>query len=73
MNWISAEERLPENKGEVIGDEIFITDGKDIWIGYYYEAYDELGVFARRDGSLIYDEIITHWMPFPELPDKEQK
>lgn len=64
-NWISVEERLPENETEVLiyCPEFVCTIKLAMWIedGFYVDKED-LIVKAEPNGYC------THWMPLPEPP-----
>lgn len=72
--WISVKDKLPE-KGDY--NDYLITDGEHCYVGYYRhdaDAWDSKlgwiqGMYA--DTGETYDINITHWMPLPELPNKE--
>lgn len=64
MNWISVNERLPDDDITVL---IYMPGnkcGETVWIGYHDadEWYEPEG--------LCVDEV-THWMELPEPPEKE--
>lgn len=71
MEWISVEDRLPEEN-----EQVLITDGSDVFYAYkyYYEGWDyqiaedfdgEEGVFST---NAMKEKHVTHWMPLPEPP-----
>ena len=64
QEWISVEERLPEDSTNVL------AYSKRYEIGMYYYSKDD--EWWDNDGyaSAKYYEI-THWMPLPELPKGE--
>ena len=56
-NWISVEERLPKEENLYI-----VSNGKETSVAYWVEdAWDSFG------------DVITHWMPLPPAPRKEDK
>ncbi len=63
MTWISIKDRLPENNQIIV----FIVENRIVPLagnylnGKFRESLDLWG-FA--------DELITHWMPLPELPNE---
>lgn len=58
--WISVEERLPENGVKVL---VYSAENKnDYEIGAYSDTYK--GFFVRQ---FCYENI-THWMPLPRTP-----
>ena len=74
--WISVDERLPEEKG------FYLTfqDGK-LWINNFDAQKCKFGVWwhytpdGRREKNYRFIEAdkITHWMPMPEPPMMEGK
>ena len=61
--WISVEERLPEDCGEVL----FVLYGR-VYLGDY--LWNE--AFETPAGSVFFaGEAVTHWMPLPEPPKEE--
>ena len=66
QEWISADDRLPEEKGRYLtankrcGDKIVVFD---LWFGggfWYVEEEDD-----------VFDFEVTHWMPMPNPPKGE--
>ena len=66
QEWISVEDRLPEEKGRYLtankrcGDKIVVFD---LWFGggfWYVEEEDD-----------VFDFEVTHWMPMPVPPKGE--
>ena len=76
--WVSVEERLPEKRGEYIVcacDEGEPIDER-IWgdtVVICADYYD--GTFTWYEGVTEYDisDIVTHWMPLPTPPGKEDQ
>ena len=56
MEWISAEDRMPEEDGDYL---VFFPDG-DIEVVYYSKKY----MF-----HIYHSHMITHWMPLPDPPE----
>lgn len=61
--WISVEERLPENFEERV--LVCIEDGNCI-IGNPSEDTDRFDPIRKH--WVRYGDMVTHWMPLPELP-----
>jgi hypothetical protein len=59
--WISVEERLPEENG------VFIVSLKES--GYEYLVYFDVRSYADGEWRNIPDKFtVSHWMPLPEPP-----
>lgn len=63
-NWISVEDRLPEEKDKGESDMVLVTDGEQIWHGHYWYRINDWISLVRKP---------THWMPLPQLPKKNEK
>lgn len=57
--WISVQEKLPENNGKVLA---FTLSGK-----YAVARYDQRRQCWIAAGNLT----VTHWMPLPDVPEVE--
>jgi hypothetical protein len=85
MQWISVDERLPEDDREVV----IWTEGEDFKVGRYHNLADVSGAsncWAADDRLYDLDEV-THWMditpphspdeskpnPFPDLPGEPRE
>ena len=73
--WVSVDERLPEGNGEYIvtACDEGCPAGEGIWydtVVVFAEYYD--GCWTWNDGT-EYDltDIVTHWMPLPAPPGKD--
>ena len=75
--WIPCSERLPEMRKEqledgeyyMVSDSVLVTDGNDVFISEYEEDDDfRYGWFYF--GAKCENEI-THWMPLPTKPYRE--
>lgn len=53
--WISVEERMPEDDGDVL-----LVIDSEIGLGYYSIYFDEWVDYTRTDVNHV-----THWMPLP--------
>lgn len=68
MNWISVEDRLPENEQYVIA---YCSSWPINLVSLVRFEFRENGNSYFWNDSLDKKaSIITHWMPFPELPPK---
>lgn len=76
MEWISIEDKLPENKQTVLALISYLHDGKPEQIyhvaEYTYYFHDNQ-IWQVQVGNSQYDlygniEGVTHWMPLPEPP-----
>ena len=72
QEWISVDERLPENDVMVIG---YTPCDGFMFVGYYHEEkkYDWKAwriITAMRSTKVITKKV-THWMPIPEPPKGE--
>lgn len=68
--WISVNDRLPE-----ANERVLATDGEYIGEAYMQantEFMRDFGVYAAT-WILIYGTNVTHWMPLPEPPKKEEE
>ena len=65
--WISIEDRLPENHQTVI----YYFEDVGMCIGEYEQLHDSLygtgNCFSSNAGFLTDD--VTHWMPLPNIPE----
>ena len=71
QEWISVDERLPENYGSVLVacEGLTIGGANPIAIGSYGDGCWWL---ADADGTMYLTKymrvVVTHWMPLPEAP-----
>ena len=71
-DWISVEERLPEDEGKVLAYYGFDRNGNGNLSGMFigtlvYYCFDNRPSWQHADLSLV----VTHWMPLPEPPKEE--
>ncbi len=67
MNWISVDERLPDDQQEIL---TYWPERNMIQVQRFYEDYAGLGrwwMHGWQNHSLKYNRI-THWMPLPAPP-----
>ena len=74
MAWISVDERLPEMKepypnGPLRSANVLITSGHYVSIGRLGQTYEKR--ITRWQDSNGHVVVVTHWMPLPDLPTKE--
>lgn len=72
MEWISVQERLPEEEGEYLVWRVWagIAQRSLIWFreGEWFYGPPELGL-----GSIAeHGDQVTHWMPLPSPPTDSQ-
>ena len=70
--WISVDDKMPDS-----GVEVLIADDLgNVNIGFYDDDFYDAG-WAILSGAKRFVPIsksrITHWVPLPEPPEKEQK
>ena len=69
QEWISVDERLPENDVMVIG---YTPCDGFMFIGYYHEEpkYDwkVWRIITAMRSTKVMKKKVTHWMPLPEPP-----
>ena len=63
--WISVKERLPETSGNYL-----------CYIKYSFTKVrlERVYLFLHETNNFVLEwpgEIVTHWMPLPELPEEE--
>ena len=77
-NWISVKDRLPEEGKRVIGWGQRWIDVGEVMYGTA-DDYDPDHIIPddqpnevrwrwHRDGTLVHDQNVTHWMPLPDPP-----
>lgn len=82
FKWFSIKDCFPEvhvekfiTPGEepgyffsAISDELLVTDGQDVGIGFFTISNDAPSFFSDQlDGD------ITHWIPIPDLPASKKE
>lgn len=79
MEWISVKDRLPEE-----GQEVLVIshgwEGRLVYIGEHTRIESETswltGITSKASDwllqgwSYLREPQVTHWMPFPELPEE---
>ena len=65
-NWISVNDRLPEEEGKYL---VFIVDelSSFIDIRHFYKINKKFGIVSWYVEEL--GRKVTHWQPLPELPE----
>lgn len=66
--WISVEERLPPPETEIYLATCVLPNG-DCTAHMVVWAWDE----NDEQGDWICQDVVTHWMQWPELPKEEEK
>ena len=77
MEWISIEERLPDNSEPVLIN-VFEFNQSSVQLGYLYKGnwFASEGDYIEAEGgwdgavinSTLENENVTHWMPLPDPP-----
>ena len=67
--WISVEDRLPQKirDGLPFSKTVLIHTNKGFYSGVYYHDDKKWSIVEGLNFGLT----VTHWMPIPELPNKE--
>lgn len=60
--WISVKDRLPEDDDDVL----ILSNERIIFVGCYKN-----GQWISYSLYAIYANVVTHWMPIPEIPKEE--
>lgn len=72
QEWISVDERLPENDVMVIG---YTPCDGFMFVGYYHEEkkYDwkVWRIITAMRSTKVITKKVTHWMPLPQPPKGE--
>ena len=72
QEWISVEDRLPENDVMVIG---FTPCDGFMFVGYYHEEpkYDWKSwmIITAMRSTKVMKKKVTHWLPLPQPPKGE--
>ena len=72
QEWISVDERLPENDVMVIG---YTPCDGFMFVGYYHEEpkYDwkVWRIVTAMRSTKVMKKKVTHWLPFPKPPKGE--
>jgi hypothetical protein len=73
--WISVKDGLPnkdENDPRWSVEVLFKTNSFGIHSGYLWLEDGKNDFWMDTSENLEYnDKIVTHWMPLPEMPEKE--
>lgn len=71
-NWISVEDRFPENNQRLLVVEYgevfpaYFEAARESWIGHIPNRFRLYGTDGHFDN-------VTHWMPLPEPPQEETR
>jgi hypothetical protein len=63
-DWVKVDDRLPEEE-----ESVLLCDGFSICIGHIFDSENK---YWWNSPDIMMNDI-THWMPLPELPSKEDK
>lgn len=65
--WISVKDDLPD-----FGERVIVTDG--VFVGEAWLNKSKKWIrYDRHDVEWFFESKITHWMPMPVAPKKEEK
>lgn len=71
MKWIKTSEQLPEKSQNVLFLVKWSKDHfEERYSGVYVESCGDK-YFTTAGGSGRGVEIVTHWMPYPDLPEEK--
>lgn len=79
--WISVKERLPEcphemdtDDGQFMVSQSVLFCDSSMWPCMAMGHMVEDGTWTNYGGDhdFMYPETVTHWMPFPDGPDKQR-
>lgn len=65
-NWISVKDKLPEVNELVLCHIHYGCGSTDVATGSIWEEGGKFFLTFDQDG---YGDIVTHWMPLPNIPD----
>ena len=66
QEWISVDDRLPEDSNDGFADAVLVTDGFVQHMAYFVGGEWRFAESGEIKEPMWYR--ITHWMPLPELP-----
>lgn len=67
--WISVNDQLPYVGEDGENHKVLMTDGYDIWVGYFCRYAQVITTPNDEYGTL---GNTTHWMQLPDLPGGEK-
>ena len=69
QEWISVDDRLPEDSNDGFADAVLVTDGFVQHMAYFVGGEWRFAESGEIKEPMWYR--ITHWMPLPEPPKEE--
>ena len=69
QEWISVDDRLPEDSNDGFADAVLVTDGFVQHMAYFVGGEWRFAESGEIKEPMWYR--ITHWMPLPERPKGE--
>ena len=70
--WISVEERLPDQYEDVLGFCHYVYESGGVFDLILTMKLTTDGKFVPFNCSPLKEGIVTHWMPLPEPPDTKE-
>lgn len=68
-DWIKCSERMPDEFDKVL----LVAYGKVVYYGWYCGVLpNNHETWRDSEGSIYWDDDVTHWMPLPEPPKEVQ-
>jgi hypothetical protein len=68
MKWISVKDRTPELH------QVVLVWSSAVWLASYAQSIGQESFWncAEYDDSCFMSDLVTHWMPLPDRPDRDE-
>lgn len=71
MKWIKTADRMPEPNVDVLFFPSLWNIKGDVQDRVEAGYYSRSGMFWMAHGEWVAEELVTHWIPFPDAPEEE--